>query len=74
MPFLPWFGVVLLGMFGGTWLFDRQPQAALINWQARKPLPRVLALAGRHSLHIYMLHQPFFLAMLYPVHLFMGQG
>lgn len=70
VPFLPWFGVVLLGMFTGRCLADRQP--AFYRRPIGLPLPRLLALAGRHSLHIYMLHQPLFLAMLYPVYLLMG--
>ena len=72
VPFLPWFGVVLLGMFAGRWLTEHQ--SAFFRWQGQTALHRLLALGGRHSLHIYMLHQPLFLAMLYPVHLLMGHG
>jgi len=69
VPFFPWFGVVLLGMFLGKLMFDRSPQRALIQWRTQGKLSRLVALGGRHSLHIYMLHQPFFLAILYPVFL-----
>ena len=72
VQFIPWFGVVLLGMFAGKLLFEQRPQA-FIHWQSRHAISRLLALGGRHSLHIYMLHQPLFLAMLYPVYLLSGQ-
>ncbi|MFO7603735.1 MAG: heparan-alpha-glucosaminide N-acetyltransferase [Gammaproteobacteria bacterium] len=74
VPLLPWFGVVLLGMFCGKQLFTQSPPPAMLHWQPQGPLARLLALAGRHSLHIYMLHQPLFLAMLYPVSLLIGRG
>lgn len=72
VQFVPWFGVVLLGMFTGKLVFERRPQA-FIQWRSRHVLSQLLALGGRHSLHIYMLHQPLFLAMLYPVSLISGQ-
>jgi len=73
VQFVPWFGVVLLGMFAGKLVFERRPQT-FTQWQSRNALSRSLALAGRHSLHIYMLHQPLFLTMLYPVYLLSGQA
>jgi uncharacterized membrane protein len=60
VPFFPWFGVVLAGIFLGrlmiakpAWLTGRQPA----RWM------RQLALAGRHSLAIYLLHQPVLLGI-----------
>lgn len=59
VPLLPWFGVVLLGVFA----------APAVNRLARKlksggmPL-RSLAAAGRHSLPIYLLHQPLLMGAL----------
>lgn len=73
VQFIPWFGVVLLGMFLGKLIFDRRPVQKLIQWQSPHALGRWLALAGRHSLHIYILHQPLFLTLLYPVYLLLGQ-
>jgi uncharacterized membrane protein len=57
VPLLPWFGVVLFGMFAAPGLrrLARRPgfgQSAGPGW---------LALAGRHSLLIYLLHQPLLL-------------
>ncbi|MDO8206255.1 MAG: heparan-alpha-glucosaminide N-acetyltransferase [Gallionella sp.] len=61
VPFFPWFGVVLAGILLGrlmiaksAWFIGHQPA----NWA------RPLALAGRHSLVIYLLHQPVLLGIL----------
>jgi uncharacterized membrane protein len=55
VPFFPWFGVLLTGIFAGRLIFS-QPQPAWLT----SPLTRMqpLAQAGRHSLAIYLLHQP----------------
>jgi len=66
-PLLPWFGVVLLGMFLGKLIFQKHPQTWLQNWQSEKPQPatKILSFAGQHSLLIYILHQPVFMGLLY---------
>lgn len=64
VPLLPWFGVVLLGIF-----FSHRAQkhgwfekfAAL---EFKNPIAKLLAFGGRHSLIIYMLHQPIFIGLL----------
>jgi len=70
VQFIPWFGVVLLGMFFGRLLFDKRPAEGFIRWQSRHVVTNTLALGGRHSLHIYMLHQPLFMAVLFVVYFF----
>ena len=65
VPLLPWFGVVLLGIFVGKWVFEKQPQSWLHNWHSTDPVSRTLSFAGKHSLIIYMLHQPIFMGLLY---------
>lgn len=66
VPLLPWFAMVLLGLVGGRAIgAGRGPL-----WLARSPetpIGRGLAWAGRHSLAIYLIHQPLLLAALYPV-------
>lgn len=57
VPLVPWFGVVLTGLFLAQWLtrtgkLSAQKEPA---WVSRAG---PLLLAGRHSLLIYMLHQP----------------
>ncbi len=59
-PLLPWFGVVILGAGLGHWWYvhNTPPLIRLPGW---------LMLPGRHSLLIYMLHQPLMLALLWLV-------
>ena len=67
VPVIPWFGVVLIGIFLGHQL-QRMPALRFItSWQSNTPLARGLALAGRHSLLIYVLHQPILLGFLWLV-------
>ncbi len=58
VPFLPWFGLVLLGMALGKYLHNAGLIYRPICWGQR------LAWMGRHSLLIYMLHQPVLLGFL----------
>ena len=64
VPLFPWFGVVLIGMFVGKTLFARGTVPAWLSWQGDNAVARLLAFAGRHSIHIYMLHQPIFIGLL----------
>ncbi len=62
-PLLPWFGVVLLGLFVGNVVYGsgRRPPAA----GRKTPLvARLLAPLGRNSLFIYLVHQPVLVALL----------
>ena len=72
VPLLPWFGVVLIGMYLGQLLAQQPTNSFLRSWQSNHPVSNVLALGGRHSLHIYMLHQPLFLGFLYIISLIVG--
>jgi len=60
VPMLPWFGLVLIGMFSAPylkqWAIQVQP---LVSNKAGK----ALALAGRHSLLVYMIHQPILMGL-----------
>ena len=62
-PIFPWFGVVLLGVFAGNVLYGDQSKRAA---HPTPPLPaiRPLAFLGRHSLPVYLVHQPILLATL----------
>ncbi len=62
-PLLPWFGVVLLGLFVGNIIYGSGKKGA----RGVKPAPRAarpLAFMGRHSLLIYFVHQPVMIAIL----------
>ena len=58
VPLIPWFGLVLIGLFlGKTFYRKRTPvrQRDLLPW---------LSWLGRHSLIIYLIHQPILLGLL----------
>ena len=62
-PLLPWFGVVLVGLFVGNLVYGRGGRPAIFAREA--PLPaRPLLPLGRNSLLIYLVHQPILLALL----------
>jgi uncharacterized membrane protein len=67
VPVFPWFGLVLAGILLGKALLRRPESLGLAGWRAESPLSRGLALAGRKSLPIYLIHQPLLLAILYGV-------
>jgi uncharacterized membrane protein len=64
VPMLPWFGVCLLGYAVAKVFLHSPPGAKLVKHQ---PWLQGLVWLGRHSLAIYLLHQPVLLAMLVPV-------
>ena len=61
-PIFPWFGVVLLGVFAGNVLYPWTKRIA--STAPGPPLVRPLAFLGRHSLPIYLIHQPVLIAAL----------
>lgn len=67
VPLLPWFGVVLVGMFLGRLGLRRVDFAILAERQPMTRLSRGLAWSGRHSLAIYLLHQPVLLGLIWLV-------
>ena len=60
VPLFPWMGVMLLGTSAGHWLVRTRFRALALFEDG----PRLLARIGRHSLAIYMIHQPLFLGAL----------
>jgi uncharacterized membrane protein len=70
-PIFPWFGLVLIGIFLGEFLYPggkrgfRLPEFS--NYLKLPKLPgTALAFLGRHSLAIYILHQPVIILLLHP--------
>jgi uncharacterized membrane protein len=61
VPLFPWFGAVLAGIA----ITKLAASAGMLTWLADRPLrspARPLALAGRHSLAFYLIHQPVLIA------------
>lgn len=67
VPLLPWFGVVMIGMFLGRLGLRRIDFAILAERQPVTRLSHGLAWSGRHSLAIYLLHQPVLLGLIWVV-------
>ncbi|MEW6722597.1 MAG: heparan-alpha-glucosaminide N-acetyltransferase [Candidatus Micrarchaeota archaeon] len=60
-PVLPWFGVVLIGIYAGEALFPRG--VARVRIAPSKPA-EALAFLGRNSLLAYLIHQPVIIGIL----------
>jgi uncharacterized membrane protein len=60
VPLFPWAGVLLLGITAGHALVNNR--FALLEPLGRAP--RVLRFLGRHSLAVYLLHQPLLIGAL----------
>lgn len=58
VPLLPWFGVLLLGLFIGRYLSNHWYQRTKHHW-------RPIAWIGQRSLLIYMVHQPLLFGFFY---------
>ncbi|KUG19880.1 hypothetical protein ASZ90_010382 [hydrocarbon metagenome] len=63
IPLLPWFGLVLVGMYSGSLLYPEGRRRLSIRTEA-PAFFGPLILLGRHSLAIYLIHQPVILLVL----------
>lgn len=63
-PFLPWAGALLIGLAAGLFMEKRGGFDALRRIAGANAPARLLAFGGRHSLAIYLIHQPVFFALL----------
>jgi uncharacterized membrane protein len=66
-PLLPWAGVALAGLGGAEMLLPAFRASALARWRPRAWPGSTLAFGGRHSLAIYLVHQPALFLFLYAV-------
>jgi uncharacterized membrane protein len=57
-PVFPWLAPFLAGMAVAQFALARFARSAVAHWQPRLWPGRALAFAGRHSLIIYLVHQP----------------
>lgn len=65
VPLLPWFGIVLIGIYLGQLISQLPNTHPFLAWRAKNRAGQIMVLGGKYSLHIYMLHQPIFLGILY---------
>ncbi|HDS45886.1 MAG TPA: DUF1624 domain-containing protein [Methanomicrobia archaeon] len=63
-PVMPWFGVVLIGVFVGNALYSGYQRNFRLRDRSHVPLIHGLAFLGRHSLLIYLVHQPVLITVL----------
>lgn len=62
-PLLPWFGAILIGLWCGRMLYPGGRR----GFPSLPPAPRLaepILLVGRHSLFVYLVHQPILVGML----------
>jgi len=59
LPIIPWFACMLLGIAAGSILYTKK----IIQREMNKPV-QALAFIGRHTLIIYLIHQPIIIIIL----------
>ena len=64
VPLVPWLGVVVVGVAAGAWIAGRERPAVI---SLGRMSPNWLAWLGRHSLLVYMVHQPVLVGILHAV-------
>jgi uncharacterized membrane protein len=64
-PIFPWFGVVLIGMFFGNLLYPDYTRKFNLYDLSNFNFTGLFYLLGRHSLIIYLIHQPILIILLY---------
>ena len=66
-PLLPWAGVVFLGLAIARLPGVLEGLMSPERWRARSAPSRAICFAGRHSLPIYLIHQPILIGLLWAV-------
>ncbi|WP_336488572.1 heparan-alpha-glucosaminide N-acetyltransferase [Methylobacterium nigriterrae] len=64
VPLFPWFGIVLAGLVLGRLSLPTLARSRLGAWRPASRPARAAAFAGRHSLLVYLVHQPVLLVLL----------
>lgn len=67
VPLFPWFGLVLVGIVLGRIGLPRLAASRLGAWTPHSRFARGATFAGRHSLAVYLIHQPLLLGLLMAV-------
>jgi len=66
-PIFPWFAFFLIGIALARLLEPHAAKTVWARWRPVAPATRLLSVAGRHSLVIYLLHQPILMGFLFGV-------
>ena len=67
VPIFPWAGLTLIGIAATKWALVRGIDRRLPTYPPQGPTAVALTWLGRHSLAIYLLHQPLLLAVIVPL-------
>ncbi|MDJ1157045.1 heparan-alpha-glucosaminide N-acetyltransferase [Chelatococcus sp. SYSU_G07232] len=67
VPIFPWFGAVLFGIVVARLLLQHAVETRAFLWRPTARPGRFIAFAGRHTLVVYLLHQPVLLGTLFLV-------
>jgi uncharacterized membrane protein len=62
-PLLPWAGVVFLGLAIGRTPPVMKSLISPARWRPKSPLSRAICFGGRHSLAVYLVHQPILIGL-----------
>lgn len=71
-PLVPWFGVVLLGIGVGNLLYKKKQRTFVLPDLSNVMPVQWLQQLGRHSLTIYLLHQPLLFVLLFALFWFLS--
>ncbi|MBU3904917.1 MAG: DUF1624 domain-containing protein [Nanoarchaeota archaeon] len=64
-PILPWFGIVLIGLFAGNTLYRKNKRTFNINDYSETSIIKHISYLGKYSLILYLIHQPILVALLF---------
>ena len=64
-PLFPWFGIVLIGISLGHYLYPNGNRRIRLPINDQKKYIKNICFLGRHSLYIYFLHQPILFAVIF---------
>jgi uncharacterized membrane protein len=64
-PLLPWFGVVLIGIAIGNFIYPNGERQYHLKDLSYSLCVKILSFLGRHSLIIYFLHQPVLVGIIF---------
>ncbi|MBI4053054.1 MAG: DUF1624 domain-containing protein [Candidatus Diapherotrites archaeon] len=71
-PLLPWFGLVLIGMFAGETLYGGAKRRIALPEAAGAAGIREMCFLGRNSLPVYFLHQPAIIGIILVARVFLS--